>query len=349
MKIRPILAMALCLTLASTAAFAITLSIEEEIGRRLYQDKNLSANHTQSCATCHHWSAGFADPTNRTDPDTTVVSLGDDGESKGGRNAPTSAYCGYSPILHQDQNGNWFGGMFWDGRADGSRLGDPLAEQAQGPPLNPVEMNLKSVEELVAIVAASEYADLFYEIYPADFFADPENAFDEIAKLIAAYERSAAVSPFTSRFDKNELSGKEARGFATFKQVGCDNCHSLTVPEGASGPVFTNYGYANIGIPENPLLPNNEPDLGLGGYLGDTTQDGKFKVPTLRNIARTAPYSHNGYFANLDDIVRYHADRGGLTPEVGDEDLPTPIDVQLSEPEISEIVAFLETLTDEGF
>lgn len=112
-------------------------------------DKDLSWESTQSCATCHHKSAGFADPTNAADPYHTMVSLGDDGVSKGGRNAPTSAYCNFSPVLNKNDADQWIGGMFWDGRATGDTLGDPLAEQAQGPPLNEVEMNMPSVEAVV--------------------------------------------------------------------------------------------------------------------------------------------------------------------------------------------------------
>jgi len=337
----------LSLVLTATTTLAASLTIQEQIGKHLYQDKNLSANQTQSCATCHHRSSGFADPTNRTDPETTVVSLGDDGSSLGGRNAPTSAYCGYSPILTQNDNGEWTGGMFWDGRATGDRLGDPLAEQAQGPPLNSVEMNLGSVEELVGIVENSDYAKLFFEIYEDDFFSDTDNAFDEIARCIAAYERSAELNPFSSRYDRDGLSGREKQGLAAFNEAGCASCHSDTVPTNAPGAIFTNYGYANIGIPENPLLTNAETDLGLGGYLQDATQDGKFKIPTLRNVARTAPYSHNGYFSTLEDMVRYHADRGGLVPEV-EETLVTPVSGGLTEQQIADIVAFLEALTDDG-
>ena len=71
------------------------------------------------------------------------------------------------------------------------------------------------------------------------------------------------------------------------------------------GPVFTNYGYANIGIPKNPLLPSDVPDLGLGTTVRDTLQDGKFKIPTLRNVGVSAPYGHNGYFPTLKDIVNF--------------------------------------------
>ncbi|SHJ20045.1 Cytochrome c peroxidase [Malonomonas rubra DSM 5091] len=327
-----------------SSAVAITLSTEEKIGRHLYQDTNLSLNGTQSCATCHHRSAGFADPSNRQDPVNSMVSLGDDGVSLGGRNAPTSAYCGYSPIL-QEVDGEWFGGMFWDGRATGYTLGDPLAEQAQGPPLNPVEMNLPSIEVFVERVEASDYAHLLLDYYGRNFFSKPEKAYDEMAHLIAAYERSAELNAFTSRYDRGELTANEANGLAAFQKARCDACHSLDVPQGAPGAVFTSYGYANIGVPNNYTV-NPSKDYGLGYTVGPE-QNGKFKIPTLRNITRTPPYSHNGYFATLEEMVRFHLDRGGLVPDVEDN-LVDPVTVELAEQEISDLLSFLDALTDEG-
>lgn len=346
MKIRSILAIALSLMLASTAAFAINLSIEEKIGRHLYQDKDLSWDGTQSCATCHNRSAGFADPTNNRDPENVMNSLGDDGYSRGGRNAPTSAYCGYSPVLTQNPDGEWVGGMFWDGRATGYTLGDPLAEQAQGPPLNPVEMNMPSVESIVARVESSDYAPLLISYFnDPNFFNSPQSAFDDIARMIAAYERSAELNRFSSHFDKGNLTTAEQRGLTAFKKAKCDACHSLEIPENAPGPLFTSYGYANIGVPMNVLV-NTETDLGLGNVVG-SEQNGKFKIPTLRNVAKTAPYSHNGYFATLEGMVRFHLDRGGLIPDVEDN-LVDPVLVELNEQEITDIVAFLNALTDES-
>jgi len=336
-------ALLLILSFTTNHALAVSLSAQEKMGRHLYQDKNLSWNSTQSCATCHHRSAGFADPTNSRDPENTMVSLGDDGFSLGGRNAPTAAYCGYSPILIQDENGEWFGGMFWDGRMTGEILGDPLAEQAQGPPLNPVEMNMPDLETVVARVFEADYAHLFIEAYGYDFFTDPVAAYDEIARLIAAYERSAELNRFSSAFDNGTLTATEARGLAAFQKAQCDSCHSLATPPGAPGPVFTTYGYANIGVPRNVIV-NPNPDLGLG-YVKEG-QNGKFKIPTLRNIAQTAPYSHNGYFATLAEMVRFHLDREGLEPDVL-ENLIDPVTVELKEREIADIVAFLSALTDQ--
>ncbi|MBU0947040.1 MAG: cytochrome-c peroxidase [Proteobacteria bacterium] len=358
---------ALCsVTLVGSAALAAPvapdLTYKEKLGRHLYMDKDLSLNSSQSCATCHHHNYGFADPTNSRDPYNTVVSLGDDGSSKGGRNAPTSAYAGYSPILKQLSSGDWQGGMFWDGRKTGEILGDPLAEQAQGPPLNPVEMNMGSEEDVVARVAAANYAPLFLKVFGRDAFTNVDDAYDNIGRAIAAYERSPEITAFSSRYDQKILTEQELRGLVLVKDK-CSKCHSTEAAFGAQEALFTNYQYENIGVPVNEDLLADQnsvytvPDNGLGdflkAYLGENnaeylSQNGKFKVPTLRNVALTAPYSHNGYFPTLTDIVSFHNSRDGWPdPEVAEN--RNDIDVgnmELSEKDIADIVVFLHALTD---
>lgn len=327
---------------------AAKLSQIEQLGKMMYQDKDFSLNATQSCQTCHHRVAGFADPTNSRDPYYTVVSLGDDGVSVGGRNAPTAAYAGYSPILQQDATGAYFGGMFWDGRATGWTLKDPLAEQAQGPPLNPVEMNMPSKEAVVQVVRDSSYSELFYTVFGKGSLNNVDRAYNDIARAIAAYERSKEVQAFSSRFDQGRLNDQERNGMALFA-ANCAKCHSMKDVTG-KGPLFTDYTYYNIGVPVNPLLADNPDDLGLGGFLADPAQDGKFKVPTLRNIALTAPYGHNGYFPTLKDIVSFKNTRdvdNWESPEVS-ANLNTDDmgDLGLTGPEVDDLVAFLMTLTD---
>lgn len=341
-------ATALILAVCVGIAGAGRLSTMEQLGKIMFQDKDFSLNATQSCQTCHHRSAGFADPTNSRDPYHLVVSLGDDGVSVGGRNAPSAAYAGYSPVLQQDDAGNYFGGMFWDGRATGWTLNDPLAEQAQGPPLNPVEMNMPDKESVVQVVRDSGYANLFVQVFGVNSLVDTQAAYDDISRAIAAYERSAEVQKFNSRFDQDNLSEKEANGLALFEN-NCARCHSTEDVTGR-GPLFTNHGYANIGVPANPLLDGNPVDLGLGGFLNNTSQNGKFKIPTLRNVARTAPYSHNGYFATLKDIIQFKNTRDSgawEAPEVS-ENLNTSDlgDLGLSDQQVEDIAAFLTALTD---
>lgn len=332
------------LTVAGTST---DLTEMETLGRHLYKDKNLSYYGTQSCQVCHHPYAGFADRQNALFPETSVVSIGADGISTGGRNAPTSAYAGYSPILSK-VNGKWTGGMFWDGRADGSVLGDPLAEQAQGPPLNPGEMAMPSKESVIKVIAESIYGDLFLKLFGQDAFEDVDAAYDNFGRAIAAYERCAEVTAFSSKYDlaQDLFTDAERRGQILFEK-NCAACHSSTADFGSPKALFTNYQYANIGVPANPLVELPEPDLGLGVTVDDTHQDGKFKVPTLRNIAASPPYTHNGSFATLGDMVAFVNDSSGYEPEV-DRNIDNRVgNMGLSYEEMNDLVAFLLTLTDD--
>ena len=356
-----ILCCSLLLVSAALAApvLAAGLTPTQQLGKVMYQDKDFSLNKTQSCQTCHHHISGFADPTNLRDPYNTMVSLGDDGVSKGGRNAPTSAYAGFSPPLYKNAEGQYVGGMFWDGRATGlsKNLGDPLAEQAQGPPLNPVEMNMPDKKAVVEEVRKATYANLFRRVFGPASLDDVDLAYDNIARAIAAYERSVEVQPFSSRFDAGQLSVQETRGLELFK-VNCAKCHSLETTL-AKRPLFTNYTYANIGVPNNPKVAV-DPDPGLGGFLAsaDAPEDfasdadaerGKFKTPTLRNVAFTAPYSHNGYFPTLKDIVWFKNTRdvADFVPDVADNLNTTDLgNMGLTQGQVDDIVAFLLTLTD---
>jgi cytochrome c peroxidase len=331
------------LIIGAGSVTAQALTQEEELGNLIYESPLLSWDQTQSCATCHSDIVGFADDT--------AVSLGDDGLSTGGRNAPTAAYAGFSPVLHMNKAGEYVGGMFWDGRATGNTLGDPLAEQAQGPPLNPVEMNMPDVQTIIGRISADPVIGvLFEDVYGPDAFVDINAAYDNLARAVAAYERSSAVSRFTSVFDTQELTGQALRGKKLFMQ-NCTTCHAYS-RRGGDHPLFTNYKYVNAGVPVNPALeadPNcayTYPDLGLGPVVGDPAQDGKFKVPTLRNIAMTAPYSHNGYFATLPEMVSFMNDNSGFTPEV-DANLSTAVgNLGLTSTQLDDIVVFLNTLTD---
>lgn len=330
--------------LGAGSVSAATLTAVETLGKMIYESTLLSWDQTQSCATCHNVAVGFADDT--------AVSLGDDLVSTGGRNAPTSAYCGLSPLLHQDQAGEWVGGMFWDGRATGHTLRDPLAEQAQGPPLNPVEMNMPDVQTIIDRLSTdTAIAPLFTTVYGADAFADANAAYDNMARAIAAYERSAEVTRFTSRFDAGTLNAQELRGRKLFSQ-NCTTCHAMA-RRGGDHPLFTNYKYVNAGVPVNEALLNPDlhsayvyPDKGLGPVVGDEAQNGKFKVPTLRNIAKTAPYSHNGYFGTLKEMVSFMNDRSGVDAEVPETVSPAVGNLGLNDAQVDDIVAFLNTLTD---
>jgi cytochrome c peroxidase len=184
------------------------------LGAALYADANLSANKNQSCMSCHHPSAGFEDPDNTADPENFPVSDGSFPSLFGGRNAPSASYASFSPQLHWD--GQLFiGGIFWDGRASGlttsataglgaGPTGDPLADQAKGPFLNPVEMALGKEIDVVKAVRKSKYAWLFQIVFPGVLHNNAKVgiAYNNISTAIAAFERSLLVNRFNSRFDK---------------------------------------------------------------------------------------------------------------------------------------------------
>ena len=317
------------------------------LGEKIYEDKNLSINRNQSCLSCHDGKAGFVDPENRKDPYNSVVSIGSDGISSGTRNCPSAAYAGFSPVFHWDDDvGGYVGGMFWDGRATGSTLGDPLAEQAQGPFLNPGEMALPNASAVVRIISKSRYAYLFKWVFPRTNFNNIPETFDNVARAIAAFERSDKVTRFRSKFDQfwlackrkgvdisqinvntdietlpqGILNKKELKGLIIFNEPSkgnCAACHVTTDYVSKEGrmypPLFTDFTYDNVGIPkhDNPSIEHNPVDIGLGGRpdINDSEQLGKFKVPTLRNVSVTAPYGHNGYFPALESIVSFYNTR----------------------------------------
>jgi cytochrome c peroxidase len=169
----------------------------EQLGEFLYFDETLSEPNGQSCASCHDPDYGFDDPDSKI-----PVSEGVNTGLFGGRNSPISAYAMYSPILYFDiVEGLWIGGEFWDGRATGEVLGDPLADQAIGPFLNPVEMANTSAEEVVNDIKKSAYAGLFEQVWGLGSLDDIETAYDNVGLSIAAFERTQLFAQFTSKYD----------------------------------------------------------------------------------------------------------------------------------------------------
>jgi cytochrome c peroxidase len=355
---------------AVVVPYGTSLTPQQRLGKKLFFDTSLSDPHGQACAACHGPEVGY------TGPDAAINAAGAVYEGAvpgrfGNRKPPAAAYAGDSPILHWNGT-KWVGGMFWDGRATGWTLGDPLAEQALGPFLNPLEQNNSSPQVVIDKVLASSYAGLFQQTCP-----DPDTnvRYECIGRAIAAYERSPEVSPFTSKYDywlkgKARLTGQEQRGLELFNGKGkCANCHPA--------PLFTDFTYDNLGVPRNPENPfYNEPDWnpdgeswvdpGLGGFLQSTGYDqavwgpewGKQKVPTLRNVdlrpakRLTKAYVHNGYFKSLEELVHFYNTRdvsgtGWPPPEVAENVNTAEMgDLGLNRGEELAIVAFLKTLSD---
>ncbi|MCV2877910.1 methylamine utilization protein MauG [Sedimentimonas flavescens] len=340
----------------------------EAWGEALFFDTDLSANRTQSCATCHSPEAGFVDPREG------AVSLGDDGHSLGDRNAPTAAYAAFSPAFHKTPEGKWKGGQFHDGRAA------TLADQAKGPPLNPIEMGMKDEAAVAARLWANpRYLETLAALKGPETTSDPLKAFDAMAEAIAAFEQSKTFQPFDSRYDRflrgeERLTDEEEHGRLLFfsKQfTNCNICHQLRPGPFEERETFSNYEYHNIGVPANVAVravngvAGDHVDRGLldNPAIDDPAQAGKFKVPSLRNVAVTGPYMHNGVFTDLRTVVlfynKYNSDlpEQQINPETGAPFAAPEVSQNLSltdletgpaldDKRIDAIVAFLRTLTD---
>jgi cytochrome c peroxidase len=393
----------LCMLLAGTA---LALEPIEELGKLLYFDENLSEPLGQSCASCHDPNFGFVDPDSNL-----PVSEGVNPDLFGGRNSPSAGYAMYAPKFHFDEEeGLWIGGQFWDGRATGEVLGDPLADQALGPFLNPVEMANTSKKQVVSDVAASDYADLFSQVWGAQSLKNTNKAYDMIAISIAAFERSQQFAPFTSKYDEflkkcitdggskencalgigeiaekvgqKHFTGREWRGLQLFMAENdndgvlamgegamCAACHiaeftdpktlanPVIVPawsEGMVPPMFTDFTFDNLGVPKNEEFPmtGNPIDFGLGVVTRDPDENGKFKVMSLRNIGKTGPYAHNGFFKDLKSITHFYNTRD-VSPEWAEPEYQATVNdselgnLGLSDEEERALVAFMMTLSDQ--
>lgn len=328
-----------------------------KLGNLIFNDKSLSNPIGLSCASCHNANTGFSDPNH------SIVSEGAVSGLYTNRNAPSIAYAAFAPPLYYDNvDSTYVGGLFLDGRVN------TLTAQAQKPFLNPLEMNNESISMLINKIKSSSYYSLYKQVYGEA--NDTNTAFNNISEAIASFEKSPYVNPFTSKYDyylkgQATLTAQELRGLNLFNDTSkgkCANCH-ISEPDPEIGyALFTDFTYDNIGIPKNPdnpyySIPNKfNPlgqqaiDYGLGGFLNDPNNYGRFKVPSLRNAAITAPYFHNGYFKTLEDVVHFYNARdiehyppAEIPSTVNHEELGN---LKLTTQEEADIVAFIKTLTD---
>lgn len=366
--------LAAALVVICSGASAEPQTALRDLGEALFFDENLSLDRSQSCASCHDPEHGFADPRRAADG---AFSLGDDGVSLGDRNAPSASYAAFVPGFHQTKDGVWVGGMFWDGRASG------LEEQAGGPPLNPIEMGMPDRKSVVQRLQENpEYVDAFKTLFGPDIFDQTDAAFEGMTQAIASFERSDVFAPFDSKYDRflrgeAELSRQEELGrllFFSQQFTNCNLCHQLKSSPIDPAETFSNYEHHNIGVPEN-LAGRNQNGVALGtvdeGLLNNPlvtglAQRGKFKTPTLRNVAVTGPYMHNGVFQDLRTVVLFYnrynslSEARQINPETGQSfgspDVPHSLSVKelthgpaLDDQRIDALVAFLKTLTDERY
>jgi len=299
------------------------LTAQQLLGQSIFFDTSLSTPNGQSCASCHDPGTGWADARNVLDPFNGPTSEGVVAGRFGRRNSPAVTYGDFAPPFHFDAlTAAYVGGRYWDGRAK-----NPL-EQAKAPFLDPVEMNNHGPHNVVLAVRKSPYAGIFEGMYGVGIWKDEALVFDRIAECLAAFQTSHVLNRFDSRYDRYKagdvtaLDYRERAGLALFEGRGdCAACHPSQVRAGVSRPVFTTFRYYNLGVPKNPhnpfydMPPSINPaghdyiDLGLGGVLGFAGENGKFKVPSLRNVNLTPPYMHNGAFATLYDAVMFHNTR----------------------------------------
>jgi cytochrome c peroxidase len=263
------------------------------LGKLLFYDRELSVRRNEACAFCHMPETGFSGPVSALNQ-TTVSYPGSIRSRFSERRPQTHAYASYAPVLHYNAlQGDFVGGAFWDMRATGLRLNSPLAEQAQGPPLNPVEMGLIDAACMVYRASERPYRPMAERLWGAQAFAvkwpddvkavcdrpgpatasDPlpvhlspvdrgvaQATFDAIAQTVAAYEGSEEVNPFSSKFDrvmadKAKFTPEEQAGYDLFRSKAshCNECHR----DGGPGeePLFTDFTASNLGLPANGAIP----------------------------------------------------------------------------------------------
>jgi cytochrome c peroxidase len=383
---------------------------ETTLGTLLLYDKRLSVKNNEACAFCHMPETGFTGPVSTLNQ--TTGSYPGSVRSRFGNRKPQSyTYATFAPIFHYNATQeNFYGGNFWDGRATGTRLASPSAEQAQGPPDNPVEMGFTDFACFVYRASRAPYRSLAEAVWGGQIFAiewpadtesicsqpggnyDPvhlskvdrgraQAAYDELALSIAQYEAHPPVNRFGSKFDyylagdkRAQLTPDELRGWELFRtKANCNSCHldgtqnngptpgpgssqpTVSAPNGTEPvvtnlePLFTDFTFANLGVPRNPGLPylhESQPDQygftanpdglnfhdgGLGALLRETggspkqqwsryseSFEGAIQTPTLRNVdlrpglpshAFVKAYMHNGYFKSLKEVVHFYNTR----------------------------------------
>ncbi|MFN8236566.1 MAG: cytochrome c peroxidase [Chitinophagales bacterium] len=339
---------------SSEAAFLSNndgLSDSALVGKLMFFDKNLSEPAGTSCATCHSPMSGFSDPRH------TAFSVGSRNEP-GMRNAPSISYMGFAPNRKEELVRGVMeevGGFFWDGRAEF------LNEQALFPLINVHEMNNASFAKVSEKLKHASYYHRLEKIFGKEAFQKPDLIVFYAVGCLQAFQQSYQVNPFTSKFDfylkgKIKLSDQEMRGMRLFSdttKAKCSICHSIqpTLYASTDNILFTDYSYENIGLPKHPLQLHLPVDSGLAKTeVSSPKEIGRFKTPTLRNVAITAPYMHNGVFNTLEEVLEFYNERDSnkkFVPEYPATMNKTEVgNLRLNSEEIKDIIAFLHTLTD---
>jgi cytochrome c peroxidase len=344
------------------------------LGKLIYNNATMSRNNNQSCASCHAANSGFAAPSQGIVSQQFAFFEGSIAARFGDRKPPSSAYSSFSPVQRYTTDDGYVGGLFWDGRAKGSATLTPIQEQVLGPFLAdkehafspvcilweinrqyPAEFNAVSPTKLSSIpfakmtatntdVARNAYchtgtADLPYT--PASFSAaeaaNLHNAYTSVGIAVGAFESSAEVNRFSSKWDdvrarRATFTAEERAGERVFDKS-CKNCHSSS-----SGPeVFNDHEFYNLGLPRHPLR-RTLVDRGLGAVVNNSAYNGFFRNVTVRNVNKRAfpgapkTFMHNGVLTSLESVVHFYNTRdvkacpAGMTYGSGWVRFPTAAD-----------------------
>lgn len=280
------------------------------LGRKLFFDKRLSANNTQSCASCHNQKFFFSDSSNR-------FSVGIDGIS-GTRNSMPLFNIGYSKRL------------MWDGAATS------LENQARLPITNPIEMHESMENVVLKLQSDAQYPTLFKNAFGTETITQTL-----IFMALAQFERTLLSA--NSKFDQwrrglVSLTPQEERGLQVYlaeDKGHCIHCHTY-------GSTFTDYDFKNTG------LDSIYSDPGYGQVTGKSSDFGKFKTPSLRNVALTSPYMHDGRFTTLMQCVEHYNSGFHYSQNLAPE-LATALKNRMTTQDMEDLVVFLHTLTDTTF
>jgi cytochrome c peroxidase len=295
-----------------------------ELGRRLFFDKQLSSNNKRSCGTCHQPGKAFTDGLK--------TSLALDGHSSLPRNAPTL----WNTALQRN--------LFYDSRSRN------LEDQVMQVLNNAKEMHGSAQTVAEEIINQATYNVLYQKAYPA---ANIDKAADNICNAIACYERT--LVSMNSKFDKHmngkpALTKNEINGFNLFMgKAKCGTCHFMPLFSGAKPPRYYYMESEVIGVPATKEKKNAKLDADSGRFLatGYAIHTFSFKTSSLRNIALTAPYMHNGVFNTLEEVVDFYNDGGGKGLHIAPKNQSLPFDkLDLSKKEKADIVLFMKVLTD---
>jgi len=364
-----------------TAAGSTQLSAAARLGDKIFHDVTLSSSGRMACASCHQADAAHA----TGDPALVVPPGGPALATPGFRNSPSLRYLNASPAFFFDRKGTPTGGFNRDGRFD------TLQAQSERAFLSAHEMDNGNAAAFVDKLQRASYADEFRRVFGATIFDNADAAFANARMAVQRFQQEdPRFQPFDSKYDqflagRVTLTERELRGMALFNDPAkgyCAGCHPSTRGANGAPPMFTDFSYDNLGVPRNPdIAANADPgyyDLGLCGpfrsdLAGRADLCGAFKVPTLRNVALSAPYFHNGRFKTLREVVAFYVRRDThpeeFYPRNPDgtvnkfDDLPpqyranvntaeVPYDrkpgqaPRLTDEEIDLVVAFMHTLTD---